>query len=75
MPASSANSIFFDRVTAAIDELRDELIDISLDIHSHPELNYKEHYESAVLTEALERHGFEVERGVGNVETAFRATL
>ena len=75
MSTSSASSIFFDRVTAAIDELRDELIDISLDIHAHPELNYEEHHASAVLTEALERHGFDVERGVGNVETAFRATI
>ena len=54
MSTSSEGSIFFDRVTAAIDELRDELIDISLDIHAHPELNYEEHYASAVLTEALE---------------------
>ena len=75
MSTSSSNSKYFDRVTAAIDELRDELIDISLDIHSHPELNYEEHYSSAVLTEALERHGFEVETGVGGVETAFRATI
>ena len=75
MSTPGGNSQFFDRVTAAIDELQDELIDISLDIHAHPELNYEEHYSSGVLTEALERHGFDVERGVGGVETAFRATI
>jgi amidohydrolase len=62
-------------VTQAVDALRQELVDISLDIHAHPELNYQEFHAAQVLADALERHGFRVERGVGGVETAFRATL
>ena len=62
-------------VTNAIESLRDELVDISLDIHAHPELNYEEYHSSKVLADALERHGFNVERGVGGIETAFKATL
>ena len=54
---------------------REELVEISLDIHSHPELNYEEYHSAALLTDALERHGFDVERGVGGVETAFRGVL
>ena len=62
-------------VVSAIDELQDELVGISRDIHSHPELNFQEYHCSRLLADTLERHGFEVERGVGGVETAFRATL
>lgn len=62
-------------VTRAIEALRQELVDISLDIHAHPELNYQEYHAAQVLADALERHGFQVERGVGGVATAFRATL
>lgn len=62
-------------ISSAVEEARAELIRLSLDIHSHPELNYQEFYASALLADTLERHGFEVVRGVGGVETAFRATL
>ena len=61
--------------TRAIDSARGELGEISRDIHSHPELNYQEHYAADRLSGVLERHGFVVERGLGGVETAFRGTL
>lgn len=66
---------FVAAVSVAVDELSDELIRISKDVHAHPELNYEEFYSSALLADAMERHGFTVERGTGGVETAFRATL
>ena len=59
----------------AIDSAREELVGIARDIHAHPELNYQEHYAAKLLSDTLERHDFVVERGVGGVETAFRATL
>ena len=62
-------------VEGAVDAAREELVEISLDIHAHPELNYEEFYSASLLTDALERHGFEVERGIGGVETAFRGVL
>jgi amidohydrolase len=74
-PAGRSRPTDFHNLTQAVDALRQELVDISLDIHAHPELNYQEYHAAQVLTEALERHGFQVERGVGGVETAFRATL
>ena len=70
---TSTQQPYADLVKAAIDEARDELVAVSRDIHAHPELNYQETYSSAALATALERHGFSVERGVGGVETAFRA--
>ena len=69
------NRSYVSKVTDVIDQARDDLVSISMDIHSHPELNFEEHYSCNALCVALEKYGFEVERGVGGVETAFRATL
>jgi len=56
-----------------IDELSDELWDLAVRIHGHPELAFQEHQAVQWLTEALEEHGFVVEKGVGGLPTAFRA--
>ena len=66
---------YLNAVTSAIDESREGLMNISMDIHSHPELNYQEYHASKLLADTLEQNGFQVERGVGGVETAFRGTL
>jgi len=50
-------------------------VEVALDIHAHPELNYMEQHAAQLLSGTLEGHGFKVERGVGGVETAFTATL
>ena len=63
-----------DVVRAALDGARDELVRLSREIHAHPELNFEERHAATALSAALERWGFAVERGVGGVETAFRAT-
>jgi amidohydrolase len=72
---SALQSDYLQPVTQAVDALRQELEAISLDIHAHPELNYQEHHAAQVLADALERHGFQVERGIGGVETAFRGVI
>ena len=59
----------------AIESARQELVGLAKDIHAHPELNYQEFYSANLLASFLEQKGIEVERGVGQVETAFRATL
>ena len=59
----------------AMEEARSELIEVALDIHAHPELNYQEKHAAELLSGTLRQHGFEVELGVGGVETAFTATL
>ena len=65
---------YLDAVSAVIDEVRDELIDISLDIHANPELGDQEHHAAKLLTGFLDRHGFEVEQPFAGIETAFKAT-
>ena len=57
-----------------IESYRAELCAISDDIYDHPEIGLTEKHASALLTDWLERRGFVVERGVGGLETAFRAT-
>jgi amidohydrolase len=62
-------------VTRAVDRLADELERLSHQIHANPELAFKEEKASAWLSEFLDRQGARVERGVGGLPTAFRATI
>jgi amidohydrolase len=61
-------------ITKDIDKRRRELRSLSLKIHAHPELGYKEVKAAAWLEEYLEQRGFSVERGVYGLPTAFRAS-
>ncbi len=63
------------KVAHAVDRLADDLERISHQIHAHPELCFKEEKAAAWLTELLEKQGAQVERGVGGLPTAFRATI
>src|SRR3990172_6381947 len=62
-----------DRAKQGIEAAREELVEISLDIHAHPELALKEHRAAALLADRLEARGFAVERAAFGMETAFRA--
>jgi amidohydrolase len=64
-----------DQIATAVDHLGDELESLSRRIHDNPELGYQEVKAAGWLTEFLAGQGFKVERGVGGVETAFRATI
>jgi amidohydrolase len=64
-----------DAIAQAVDRLADELEALSHRIHGHPELAYQETHACGWLTEFLAAQGFKVDRGVGGVETAFRATI
>jgi amidohydrolase len=63
------------RVVEAADAVADELETLSHRIHDHPELAFKEEKAHEWLTAFLEKHGARVERGVGGLATAFRATI
>ncbi len=61
----------------AIDEVearRDELIELSLRIHANPETAFREVKAAGWLSDYLEAEGFAVERGICQIDTAFRAT-
>ena len=54
---------------------REELIELSHRIHAHPELGFEEEKSSAWLCEALTEAGFEVQKGICDLPTAFRARV
>jgi amidohydrolase len=64
-----------DLIATAVERLGDDLESLSRRIHDNPELGYQEVKAAGWLTEFLEGQGFKVERGVGGVETAFRASI
>ncbi|KAF8635628.1 hypothetical protein AX15_000267 [Amanita polypyramis BW_CC] len=61
-------------IDKTIEEDSQELRKLSLDIHSHPELRFEEHYAHDTLTAFMATHGFNVERKF-HLETAWRATF
>jgi len=63
------------RIAESVDGLGDELDALSTRIHAHPELAFEERRACGWIGEFLAKHGFQVETGVGGVETAFRASL
>ena len=64
-----------DAIVQAVDRLGNELEALSHKIHDSPELGYQEVKACGWLCEFLAGQGLKVEKGVGGVETAFRATL
>jgi len=58
----------------SVESQRQQLIQLSLNIHDNPELAFNEEKASAWLTSYLEDSGFHVERGIAGLPTAFRAT-
>ncbi|MBN1189703.1 MAG: M20 family metallopeptidase [Dehalococcoidales bacterium] len=61
------------RIIADVERQRGELCDLSRRIHANPELGFQEHQAVNWLTEYLEKNGYEIERGICGLETAFRA--
>ncbi|HEY4459004.1 MAG TPA: amidohydrolase, partial [Pseudonocardiaceae bacterium] len=60
-------------LTARVDALAAELVELSHDIHDHPELGFAEHHASKRLVAALADAGFTTTTGVADLATAFRA--
>ena len=63
------------RIVDAIEAHRDEIVEVSETIRQNPEIGYEEYQSSELLARKIdEQPGFEVEKPVGGLETAFRAT-
>ncbi|MFC2070525.1 M20/M25/M40 family metallo-hydrolase, partial [Chloroflexota bacterium] len=60
-------------IVKEIETQRNRLGEISLKIHSNPELGFKEEKAAELLTGYLEEKGFSVDRGICRLPTAFRA--
>lgn len=62
-------------ITGLIDSLEPDLRALSLEIHANPELAFQETFAAERLTRELESHGFDVQRGLADLPTAFKAAL
>ncbi|MEA3313234.1 MAG: M20 family metallopeptidase [Caldisericota bacterium] len=62
------------KIKDSVELQRQQLIQLSLNIHDNPELGFEEKKASAWLTGYLEDSGFHVEQGIAGLATAFRAT-
>ena len=74
-PTDATKEQLASRSNSVIESSRQGLFDLSKDVHAHPELNYEEFYSSDALAGFLEGHDLSVERGIGGIETAFRAVI
>jgi amidohydrolase len=63
-----------ERIRREAEALQPRLVAMAHDLHEHPEILFEERRAAELLTNELEEHGFEVERGVAGLETAFVAT-
>ncbi len=60
-------------VQAEVERRSGELWELSLRIHANPEIAFQETQASAWLSQYLQANGFQVERGICELPTAFRA--
>ena len=74
MPSAESNKLaeLKQKAITAIDTNADELIELSRRIHANPELAFKEEKAAQWIGELLTRYGFSVQKGIGDMPTAFR---
>jgi amidohydrolase len=63
------------RMVERVDALAETLVEVSHDIHEHPELCYEEHHAHGLLTSILEREGVDITRSAFDLDTAFDARV
>lgn len=63
-----------ERIQTKLSEIRSELESINQFLYDFPEEGYQEFKACKILSDTLEKHGFTVERGIYEIETAFRGT-
>ena len=71
--SASSTDALKQAVCDRVDELADQLIDASHQIHAHPELNFQEKFAHDLLTGLLEQHDVAPTRHAYDVDTAFDA--
>lgn len=59
---------------AAVHRAQRDIVGLSHQLHANPELAFEEHESARAIADLLERHGFDVERGIAGLDTAFAAT-
>lgn len=62
-----------ERLIAAVRSVEPAALELSHAVHANPEIAFEEREASRLTAELLERHGFEVARAAGGLDTAFVA--
>jgi metal-dependent amidase/aminoacylase/carboxypeptidase family protein len=62
-----------DEILRAIDAAAERVIEVSRQIHAHPELRFQEHFAVKTLCGALEAFGITAQQPIGGLDTALRA--
>ncbi len=62
-----------EKIKKQVDEISPRAVEIADHIFDNPELSQKEYETRKYLAQELEKNGFKVEKGVGGMETSFRA--
>lgn len=63
----------YSKIEQAAKEFGSQFVELGRAIHSNPEVGFTEHEAQKNCTTLLKKHDFEVELGVGGIETAFKA--
>jgi amidohydrolase len=71
----AAIEVLKEKTKNEVEKLRINLYEISKFLYENPELGSEEFRSSELLTKELESHGFQVERGILGMPTAFKATF
>ena len=62
-----------EQIVEAIDHAKADLAGLSKNIHDNPELGFEEVKAAGFISDVLEKHGFQVQKGYGGLSTSFRA--
>lgn len=63
------------QLAAGIEGDRDTLLELSHDVHAHPELGFEEHHAAAAVARVLAADGIEAQVGAWGLDTALRARV
>ncbi|WP_432562145.1 M20 family metallopeptidase [Kineococcus sp. SYSU DK003] len=72
---AGAPAALLEATEAAVEAVRDDLLDLSHDLHAHPEEAFAEHRSVRAVADLLARHGIEAQVGVHGLDTALKATV
>lgn len=64
-----------EKIGIQIDKIEKELINISNEIHSNPELSFEEYKAKEILTQYLKNKGFKIKENLAGLETSFIASM
>ncbi len=64
-----------EKILLKIESIREEIIDLSMDIYNNPEVAMEEYESSKKLGNFLREKGFEVEENLEGMKTAFKGTI